>query len=151
MASMLDPKNFANVFGVLAIQLRATDVDEATVRAYYHALSDLTLESIQASAVAFSREPGRRFFPTTAEWRDAANTARLTVFREHLLSHREEPWRLECERCEDTGWTIHDCAGDTFCGRQKAHYAHTFARPCACRPTNRTWQRHQTIGRSPSV
>lgn len=147
----MELREFSNVFGILAIQLRATDADEATVRAYFHALKDQSLESIQCAAVALAKEPGRRFFPTTAEWVTAAAESRTRVFREHLLTAREEPWRLECERCEDTGWSIHSCSGDDFCGRQKKHYAHDFARVCPCRPTNRTWQRHNVVGRGASV
>lgn len=143
--------DFAKVFGVLAVQLRATDVDATTIRAYFHVLKDQALEAIQRSAAALAREPGRKFFPTTAEWLTAAVESNARVFREHLLSARDEPWRLDCERCEDTGWTLHTCDGDDFCGRQKKHYAHDLAKVCACRPTNRTWQRHNVFGRGGSV
>lgn len=144
-------KDFSKVFGVLATQLRATDSDEATVRAYYEALKDQPLGELQCAAVALAKEPGRRFFPTTAEWLDAAMAARSRVFREHLLSAREEPWRLDCDNCEDTGWAISSCEGDTFCGRTKKHAPHDFAKPCPCRPTNRTYQRHNTVGRGASA
>lgn len=147
----MELKDFANVFGILAMQLRATDADEATMRAYYHALKDHSLESVQGSAVALAKEPGRRFFPTTAEWSDAAREARTTVFRDHLLTAREEPWKLECERCDDTGWAISSCSGDDFCGRKHKHMPHDFAKICPCRPTNRTWQRHQHVGRGASA
>ncbi len=142
---------FVNVFAILAVQLRATDCDESTSRAYYHALKDQSLESIQSSAVELARESGRRFFPTTAEWLTAAKESKTRVFRDHLLSAREDPWRTECERCDDTGWTLHTCAGDDFCGRRQPHYAHDFVKPCYCRPTNRTWQRHNVFGHGPSA
>jgi len=142
--------DFANVFAVLALQLRATDADEAMVRAYYDVLKNFTLESVQRSAQALARETDRRFFPTTAEWATAAGEARTSALRQHLLTSREEPWQVECELCEDTGWRLSTCDGDDYCGRRHPHQPHGLARICPCRPTNRTYQRHHTFGRTAS-
>lgn len=143
--------DFANVFGVLALQLRAGDTDEATVRAYYEALKEFQLESIQRSAANLATEQDRRFFPTTAEWASAAQVARTQLLRANLLTAREQPWQFECLACEDTGWTLHQCEGDEICGRRHLHLAHSFAKPCFCRPTNATYQRHHQVGRTSSV
>jgi hypothetical protein len=41
---------FANVFALLAVQLRQTDADEALIRGYYEGLQDLELELLKAAA-----------------------------------------------------------------------------------------------------
>lgn len=63
---------------------------------------------------------------------------------------REDGWRDECGACQDTGWELHECHGGErgFCGRRQNHAAHSYVEVCTCRPTNRTYQRHQeTRGR----
>lgn len=137
---------FSETFALLAVQLRATDTDEATIRGYYEALKDSPLEAVQAGARAFSREPGRRFFPTTAEWIQVARDASVESLRKALPAARDEPWRYDCEPCSDTGWEPFRCAGDASCGRVKPHLAHDYVRICPCRATNKTWQRHQRFG-----
>lgn len=97
-------REFGVVFAKLAMQLRATDVDEATIRSYFEALSDLPLEAVRMAQEAFSREPGRKWLPTSAEWRERALGASQAQLRKALPSGRTEPWRVECESCEDTGW-----------------------------------------------
>lgn len=63
---------------------------------------------------------------------------------------REAGWTDECGACQDTGWEIRQCHGGerAFCGRRTRHAAHTYAETCSCRPTNRTFQRHQEAQRS---
>lgn len=147
-------REFGNVFATLAIQLRWMDADVVAVKSYYEALKDLPLEAVQASAAEIARtgyldekgEHRTRFFPTSADWRTVAQKATVDVFRKALPAVRDEPWRVECEACDDTGWELFECTGDAFCGRQKTHAAHTFVRVCPCRPTNRTYQRHQKFG-----
>jgi len=55
---------------------------------------------------------------------------------------RVEP---ECAMCSDTGWRLVECAGDgvKLCGRRRQHAPHEFAKPCECRPINRTYQEKQ--------
>lgn len=143
----MDLSEFGSVFGVLSLQLRALDTDEATVRAYYEVLQKFPLDSIQRSARMFAQERDRKFFPTTAEWATAAERVFENTARQKLLSEREKPWQMECESCDDTGWLILDCP-DQDCGRRHSHSPHTWARPCPCRASNRTYQRHHQVGRT---
>jgi len=142
----MSEREFGNVFAKLAIQLRWMDADAVAIRSYFDALKDLSLEAVQASATELAREPGRRFFPTSGEWREVAHKFAAKQIREALTPARDEPWVSECAACDDTGWEPFECTGDSFCGRQKKHAHHTFVRVCACRPTNRTFQRHQRFG-----
>jgi hypothetical protein len=34
----------------------------------------------------------------------------------------------------------------SICGKRESHYPHAFTKPCGCRATNRTYQRHSAIG-----
>lgn len=180
---------FLRVFNRLCVALREPQDDSGmTQRIYFEALKDLSLEALQAGATGLQRETGRRFFPTTAEWRDAARpyqaSQRIALA---LPAGRDQPWREECTRCGDTGWIEGlTCEGGmdawpqalektrrgaqthngrairgnqrpvgfvgavpdrpphhAVCGRTRPHLPHTYTEPCACRPTNRTYQRHQ--------
>lgn len=112
---------FANVFGILALQLRCLDADEAMIRAYYAVLKDLELELVQMAAVQLASHPGENhaWFPKTAEWKalarkiEADRTAELTQRLRHL------PGRL-CLACEDTGWERDETTNRvTQCGCRK--------------------------------
>jgi hypothetical protein len=94
---------FARVFGPLAIQLRAGDVDEVTIRVYYDTLKDLPLEFLAMAAEEMGRSA--EWFPKTSEWRAAARKVE-TERRRHqkvLLSSLAEPL---CRACDDTGWAL---------------------------------------------
>lgn len=173
---------FLVTFNRLCVALREpADDSGVTVGIYFDALADCPIEAIQAGATALMRETGRKWFPTTAEWRTAIDQAQTTAWRLALPSGREQPWVHECEACEDTGWVMElECDGGAdrwpedgpafdsigrftpskgkvyqkqeratetpraaFCGRTKPHLPHSFTRVCSCRPTNRTYQRHQ--------
>lgn len=149
MSTVITPMTaheFGTIFTRLAAQLRWSDYDAQAVLDYFEALKRQSLEATDAAAQAFATEPGRRFFPTTGEWSERANKAATAQVREALTLGRVEPWQLECDACEDSGWERFECTGDSFCGRQRTHAAHTFVRVCACRATNRTYQRHQRFG-----
>jgi hypothetical protein len=47
---------------------------------------------------------------------------------------RQEPWRFNCEQCEDRGLVMSTCPGvaEATCGRERPHLAHDFGRPCWC-------------------
>lgn len=137
---------FGIAFAKLAVQLRFADADEVTIRAYYEALRDLPLPAIQDSGVRFAREAGRKYFPTSAEWHEAASTLAVQHLRETLPPARAQGWQVECAACDDTGWMPFACPGDASCGRERRHAAHSYVRVCPCRPTNRTWERHQRFG-----
>jgi hypothetical protein len=92
---------FADMFALLAVQLRQTDADEAVIRGYYDGLHDVESELLKAAAERLSRTA--EWFPRTSEWRAAAEAIRgerINAQREHL---RKAPRPL-CDLCEDTGW-----------------------------------------------
>lgn len=139
---------FLVLFNRLCVALRETqDESGITQQVYYEALRDMPEKALDAGAAALMKEPGRRFFPTTAEWRSAAMKAQEQDLRAAVQPIRGEPWRHECRDCEDSGWVIGlMCSGNEQCGRRQKHDAHTYTVPCACRPTNRTYLRHQAFG-----
>lgn len=147
-----DDAAFLSVFNRLAVALREPqDGSGITVGVYFDALRDLPQEAVLEAARALSREPGRKFFPTTAEWRDAALKAAGATLRKSLaeptFQPRGEAWHHDCARCEDTGWEVgHTCPGDETCGRRGAHRPHTYTRACPCRATNPTYLRHHHVG-----
>jgi hypothetical protein len=139
---------FLQVFNRLCVGLRETQDDSGTTQMiYFEALRDLPIAALRGGADALMREPGRRFFPTTAEWRTAATQAHRELLRHAVAPAREQPWTVECEACEDTGWVLRACPGDAVCGRERAHGAHGYATVCPCRPHNRTYQRNQHFGK----
>lgn len=140
---------FLAVFSRLCVALRETqDETGITQQVYWDALRDVPLAALDAGAAALAREPGRRFFPTTAEWRAAADTAATAQLRA-AVGGRSEPWRDDCRDCGDTGWVIGltcDGAKGGACGRPFKHRAHDYTLACPCRMTNRTYRRHQAFG-----
>ncbi len=139
-------QEFLAVFSTLCVALRESqDESGITQQVYWEALKDLSFKSLEMGAGNLMREAGRRFFPSTAEWREAARTADIT-FRNIDLG-RTEPWHDECRDCEDTGWVMGlTCPGDTTCGRPNKHAPHTYTMACPCRPTNRTYLRKYHFG-----
>lgn len=104
---------FLQVFNRLSVALReppdATGITQST---YFDALNDLTLEALKAGATALMREPGRKFFPTTAEWRTASKELEREAIRLALPPGRTEPWHYQCLACLDTGWIVDlECDG----------------------------------------
>lgn len=143
-----DPRAFIAVFSRLCVALRESQDDTGiTQQVYFEALKDVPVAALEAGADLLMREQGRRFFPTTAEWRTAAERARESQFRSAVGQARTDPWRHECHDCEDTGWVRGlTCPGDARCGRDRKHMPHDYTMACPCRPTNRTYQRHQVFG-----
>lgn len=141
---------FSVIFGKLALQLRATEVDEPMIRSYFEPLSDLPLEAVRMAQEAFSRESGRKWFPTTAEWRERAQRADTEALRKALPPARTEPWKDECKDCHDTGWVESlSCDGTTGqCGRRKLHLSHSYTFACPCRATNHSYQRSYRLGKA---
>lgn len=168
-------QEFSQVFNRLCVALRESiDDTGVTQGVYFDALSDLSASALAAGASVLSKEPGRRFFPTSAEWRTACLSAHVEEAKARLAlpSARVEPWHHDCDACEDTGWVPQVCDGgaeawpeatsDTYrpqlrqtetprpisCGRRKTHQPHDYVVPCGCRPSNLTYQRHQRFGAS---
>jgi hypothetical protein len=138
---------FLRVFNRLCVALREPPDDTGvTQQTYFELLHDLPIAALDAGATTLAREPGRRFFPTSAEWRTAAEQAQTQQLREALPAGRENPWVCECIGCDDTGWKYHRCPGSNVCGREFKHAAHDYVTVCPCRSSNRTFQRHQKFG-----
>jgi hypothetical protein len=98
-------QEFTDVFAPLAIQLRATDADEATIRVYYAALKDLELEFVQMAATTLATKA--EWFPKTSEWRSAAVTVevdRLHEQRARIAARQKALLPALCDECADTGW-----------------------------------------------
>ncbi len=131
---------FATIFARLASQLRWLDYRPADTANFYDALRDLPIALIHESAKRIANHAGRKFFPTTGEWREVALEYEAELRRAALTGERV--WKIECEICDDSGWEYFFCPGDQTCGRQNSHAPHNYVRPCNCRPSNRTFQRH---------
>lgn len=146
--SSMTEQQFGVVFAKLAIQLRWTDADTAAIQSYYEALKDVSLEAVQASALRFAQEPGRKWFPTTGEWVATAQQVQTEALKRAVKPARDEPWHVECEACQDTGFVQGlVCEGTAACGRPQIHTPHPYVRMCPCRPTNRTFLRHSQFGK----
>ncbi len=137
---------FLAVFNRLCVALRESqDESGITQQVYWEALKDLPLKALELGAGNLMREKGRRFFPSTAEWREASYVADATLRNAELK--RTEPWHDECRDCEDTGWVLGlECDGGMTCGRPNKHRPHSYTIPCPCRATNRTYLRRQALG-----
>lgn len=142
---MTTDTEFLRVFNRLCVALREPPDDTGIMQqTYFELLHDLPIQALDAGAVALMQEPGRKFFPTSAEWRQAAAQAGMDALRAALPPARVEPWRHEDPECEDTGWRFLDCDGASgACGREKKHAPHSYVTICACRPTNHTFHRHR--------
>jgi hypothetical protein len=92
---------FAVIYSTLCVQLRHTDVDSVTVRAYYRVLGDLELEFVKLAAERLATTA--EWFPKTAEWRKTARAVERerTEELQARLRKRREPL---CLGCDDTGW-----------------------------------------------
>lgn len=123
---------FANIFGVLALQLRCSDADEAMIRAYYAVLNDLDQELVQMAATRFASQPGENaaWFPKTAEWKAAAGKIEIERTAELQQRLRQLPGRL-CTACDDTGWERDEATNRVS--------------KCACRKLRRM----EVLGRKP--
>ena len=141
-------QEFLAIFNRLCVALREQQDDSGiTQGVYWEALSDLSTTALEAGAQRLMRQQGRRWFPTTSEWRTEAEKAQTEALKAALPPARETPWRHECRDCEDTGWVRGlTCPGDSTCGRTDPHAAHDFTRACPCRPENRTYRRKLLAG-----
>lgn len=140
--------DFLRVFNRLCVALREPPDDTGmTQQTYFELLHDLPFTALEAGATALMRESGRRFFPTSAEWRTAAEMAQTAQLKA-ALTHREEPWHFDDDECRDSGWREHVCDGvaDGPCGRAKKHAPHPYVTPCLCRTINRSYQRRSRFG-----
>lgn len=131
----------------------AQDDTGLTQGIYFDALKDLPLPAVEAAAMALMREPGRKWFPTTAEWRTAAERAAHEHLREVVTVPRDdEPGVFICGDCHDSGWMMSRggeawaCDGGPRCGRRQRHAPHTFTQACGCRASNMNYQKTKNFG-----
>lgn len=102
-------QEFSTVFALLAVQLRFTDADEATIRAYFQALEDIEPEFVQMAAKKMALRGGSlaennpHWFPKTSEFREFALTIERDRTAELKARLRALPTPL-CLNCDDTGW-----------------------------------------------
>jgi len=97
--------DFANVFAILAVQMRFSDADETTIRGYFEALKDLELELVQMAAQRFARTG--TWFPKTGEWREMVAQVEGERIQEQQQRVRARLKAGEvplCSVCSDTGW-----------------------------------------------
>ena len=143
-----DRLEFAQAFNRLAVSTRLPtgEADAAMQQVYWTGLEDMPIEFVVSAADALSK--ASQWFPKVAEWREWATRLRLQSIIA-LPDGRDEPWHDECEACGDTGWEIRRCYPGTpnTCGHRNCvkgkRLEHNYAERCTCRPTNRTFQRHQ--------
>lgn len=138
-----DKARFMQAFNRLAVAVRlpADQTDAAMQRVYWDGLADIPLEAVEDAARDLALDA--QWFPKLSEWRTLAEKAKHgRMLKAALPSPRDEPWKAECETCDDTGWEFFVCPAESpTCERVTPHLPHSYTRPCYCRPTNRTYQR----------
>lgn len=104
-------EQFSEMFALLAVQLRFTDADEITIRAYYKALGSVEAEFVAMAAQRFAsgvtvNEQGEVWFPKAPEWRAMATKIEAERRDElkGILRKRMLAGQLLCLECDDTGW-----------------------------------------------
>jgi hypothetical protein len=121
-------QEFAQVFAPLAVQLRFTDADEATIRVYFEAMKTLDVELVAAAAKRFAEQPGQNgekvWFPGTPEWRAMVvriEYERRQELQRRMLERQKAGMPPLCSACDDTSF---EPVGDRY-------------QPCACRKLRR--------------
>lgn len=94
---------FAEIFSLLAVQLRQIDADEATIRAYFDALKDIEPEFLAMAAKDLARSA--EWFPKTSEWRTRACKIAQDRRDEQAALLRRLASPL-CLACRDSGWAL---------------------------------------------
>ena len=132
---------FAEIFAMLALQLRATDADEAMAVAYHKALQDLEPEFVAMAAERMGNQGGAdgdhpHWFPKTSEWRALAGKIegeRAEAVTKRLREYHKLAHAPVCTACEDSGWErVQDGSEDRW-------------RHCRCRSLRRL----EVLGRRP--
>lgn len=138
-----EKSRFKQAFNRLAVAVRlpADQTDDDMQKIFWQGLEAFPIEAVEAGAEHLALTA--QWFPKLAEWRDAASSAQNAQAIARALPPADRVWHSECATCDDTGFEILECNGTTLraCGRMKDHAPHAFAVPCACRPTNHTYQR----------
>lgn len=147
-----DRTEFLKLFNRLCVALREPADDTGVTQGiYFDALKDLAPTALEDGATVLMKEPGRRFFPTSAEWRTASETAGVERMR-RAVQPTEELGIYVCRDCRDSGWLegiggeAMKCPGDARCGRRRTHGLHTYTQACCCRASNVNYQRTSHFG-----
>lgn len=103
-------QQFTEIFALLAVQLRFSDADEATIRGYFKALSDIEPELIAMAAQRFAQgdslnDQGQAWFPKAPEWRALAFKIKTQRQDEQRAILRKLADPL-CLACRDTGFAL---------------------------------------------
>jgi hypothetical protein len=136
------PNEFRAMFHRLVVTSSARRLDPGTLEAYWSVLSDVPMDALETAVRQLAR--AQPHFPTTGEWFHAAQAVQAEARRRRLEADPPiDLARYECDRCQDTGSVYIACPRDARCGRTHPHAPHPFVCVCACRPTNRTFQRNR--------
>jgi len=108
---------FSEVFAMLALQLRASDADTPTIRAYYRVMKDLEIELVRLSAVHLAKHA--EWFPKSSEWIEATQSIerqRSFQLADTLRQLHRRGVEL-CTICGDTGWNrdANECVTRCLC------------------------------------
>lgn len=138
-----DKLRFKQAFNRLAVAVRlpADQADVAMQRIYWEGLESYPIDAVEDAASALAAQAV--WFPKLAEWIEVTSKAQNARVLKLALPDPGRGWNSECGTCDDTGWEPLTCAGGRQCGRDREHAAHSFVVPCACRDTNRTYQRRK--------
>jgi hypothetical protein len=138
IANPLVPPAFVTLFGQVVRRSQLTGrLEPETLSDYYEILQKFPIEVLAESAQTLAET--QKFFPSTAEWFQAATEVAWNARR--ALLDRPALTSILCGRCGDTGSVYATCPGDSTCGRPRAHASHDFVCVCACRATNLNYQR----------
>lgn len=114
-------QEFTPIFAMLAVQLRATDADEATARAYFQALQHCEVEFVKDAAIKLGRatnQDGESWFPKTGEWLTATTRVEWDRKIAQQAFLRSLPVPL-CRDCSDSGWSLNASGRATRCSCQR--------------------------------
>ena len=138
MIAAVDFDAFTACVQRLAEWTRAT-ISAETIDAYFEMLKPFDLQDVERAAADLGTA---EWFPKVGAWRTRAKEyATLRTGTADQVAHdRKEPWRHDCNECEDEGWVCATC-GNVDCSPDAPAHERRM-RPCPCRPTNRTYQRH---------
>lgn len=145
-----DKFRFKQAFNRLAVAVRlpADQADAAMQVVYWEGLDTYPIEAVEDAARQLAEQSV--WFPKLAEWIELAAKAQNARVIKMALPDPGRAWHAECGTCDDTGWEPLECSGRAQCGRDREHAPHPYVVACACRPTNRTYQRRKAEERERS-
>lgn len=130
---------------------RSATFDQAQQRVYLEALAGTDAPLIARACLYLSRQPKDPYGPNLPTVGDIlAVVQRLNAEAVRVEQARSREWKIECDRCDDTGFVVYTCRDTARCGRRICdamglEHTHTYTEICPCRPSNRTWTRNHPI------